>query len=86
MTGGTEGPKEIIEKLATNTKVGTIVGMHMSEDMLKEAKKHHVNVVIAGHMASDTLGINLLLDDVLGRAKMEIIECSSFRRIKRGKA
>ena len=86
MTGGTEGPKEIIEKLATNTKVGTIVGMHMSEDMLKEAKKHHVNVVIAGHMASDTLGINLLLDEVLGREKMEIIECSSFRRITRWKA
>ena len=58
---GTEGSKEAFEKLA-RTEVGTIVGMHMSEDNLKEAEKNHINVIIAGHMSSDTIGINLILD------------------------
>ena len=61
MTGGTSGSKETLEKLS-QSGVGTIVGMHMSEDHRKEAEKHHLNVVIAGHIASDTLGLNLLLD------------------------
>ncbi|MFA7074305.1 MAG: hypothetical protein WC234_03845, partial [Endomicrobiaceae bacterium] len=45
MTGGTEGPHEIIEKLA-DAGVGTIVGMHMSEKNYKAAEKHNINVVI----------------------------------------
>ena len=38
MTGGTEGPKKIIEKLADHG-VGTIVGMHMSQELRDEADK-----------------------------------------------
>ena len=82
MTGGTEGSKEAFEKLA-RTDVGTIVGMHMSEDNLKEAEKNHINVVIAGHMASDTIGINLFLDAVEKKKPMKIISTSGFERISR---
>ncbi|MCP4229902.1 MAG: NGG1p interacting factor NIF3, partial [bacterium] len=60
MTGGTGGSKYLFEKLITNTNVGTIVGMHISEENLNYAKKNHVNVLIAGHIASDSLGMNLL--------------------------
>ena len=53
MTGGTEGPKKVLEKLA-NAGVGTIVGMHMSQELRTEADKHNIHVVIAGHMSSDS--------------------------------
>jgi predicted ATPase len=38
--------------------------MHLSEDHYKHAKGEHINVVIAGHIASDNLGLNLLLDEI----------------------
>ncbi len=82
MTGGTEGSKEAFEKLA-RTEVGTIVGMHMSEDHLKEAEKNNINVVIAGHMSSDTVGINLFLDQVERIGEMEILSTSGFERFRR---
>lgn len=63
MTGGTEGPEKMIEKLA-QAGVGTIVAMHMGEKLRKEADKQHVNVIIAGHIASDSIGINLFLDQL----------------------
>lgn len=81
MTGGTGGSKRAYEKLAI-AGVGTVVGMHISEDHRKEAEKHHINVLIAGHISSDTLGINLLLDDVL-TPDVEVIATSGFRRVAR---
>jgi hypothetical protein len=82
MTGGTEGAKEAFEKLS-RTEVGTIVGMHMSEENLKEAEKNNINVIIAGHMSSDTIGINLFLDAVDRVDPVEVIETSGFVRIRR---
>ena len=34
--------------------------MHISEEHRKEAEKSHLNVVVAGHISSDNLGLNLL--------------------------
>jgi hypothetical protein len=82
MTGGTSGSKDTLEKLS-QSGVGTIVGMHMSEDHRKEAEKHHVHVVIAGHISSDTLGLNLLLDSLEKRQPFQVHDCSGFKRIKR---
>lgn len=82
MTGGTEGSKEELSKLV-QAGVGTIVGMHMKEENLKEAEKNLLNVVIAGHISSDTLGLNLLLDDLQKSEKFNILTCSGFERIKR---
>lgn len=82
MTGGTEGSKEILEKLA-DSGVGTIVGMHMSEEHYKNAEKHHLRVVIAGHISSDNLGMNLLLDAAEKKfGPLAITPCSGFRRFK----
>jgi len=80
MTGGTGGSKKAFEKLSA-AGVGTIVGMHISDDHRKEADKFHINVVIAGHIASDNLGMNLLLDNTL--EDVEVVETSGFRRIAR---
>ncbi|MDA8101329.1 MAG: hypothetical protein M0042_17040 [Nitrospiraceae bacterium] len=82
MTGGTSGHKDTIERLS-QSGVGTVVCMHMSEDHRKEAEKHHLRVVIAGHIASDTLGLNLLLDALAARERLEVLECSGFKRVKR---
>ncbi len=63
MTGGTGGPQKAIEKFVA-AGVGTIVGMHMNEKSREEAAKHHLNVVIAGHISSDSIGLNLVLDEL----------------------
>ncbi len=82
MTGGTEGSKEIFSSL-TASGVNTIVGMHLGEDHRKEAEKNHLNVVIAGHISSDNLGLNLLLDKLSKNSSLEIVECSGFKRVSR---
>ncbi|MCX5779180.1 MAG: NGG1p interacting factor NIF3 [Elusimicrobia bacterium] len=83
MTGGTEGAKEAIEKLA-DAGVGTMICMHMSDDHFKMAEKCHIRVIIAGHIASDNLGVNLLFDSVEKKfGPLNFLECSGFRRIRR---
>lgn len=81
MTGGTEGAKDMYERMA-QAGIGTIVGMHMSEAHKKEAEKHHINVIIAGHISSDSLGLNLLLDKIESKG-IKIIPCSGLIRIRR---
>lgn len=82
MTGGTEGPKKIFPRLS-QAGIGTIVAMHLSEEHYKHAKGEHINVVIAGHIASDNLGLNLLLDEIEKKEKLNIIPCSGFVRVRR---
>ncbi|MGA1795154.1 MAG: NGG1p interacting factor NIF3 [bacterium] len=77
MTGGTEGSKEIYQRLAQEG-LGTIVAMHMSEEHKKEAEAHHLNVVIAGHIGSDSLGMNLVFDQVRTQGDLEIVPCSGY--------
>ncbi len=81
VTGGTEGSSKLYEKMAT-AGIGTIVGMHMSEEHKKEAEIAHINVMIAGHMSSDSLGINLFLDELEKRG-VEVISCSGLIRVSR---
>ncbi|MFA4941571.1 MAG: NGG1p interacting factor NIF3 [Patescibacteria group bacterium] len=80
-TGGTSGSKDIYEKMS-QYGIGTIIGMHMSEEHRKEAEKAHINVVIAGHMASDSLGLNLFLDE-LEKKGIKVVPVSGLIRIKR---
>jgi len=82
MTGGTEGSKEIFNSMALGG-INTIVAMHLSEEHRKEAEKNHINVIIAGHIASDNLGLNLLLDRILEGEEIKVLECSGFVRVKR---
>jgi len=84
MTGGTEGSKDIFESMASSG-INTIVAMHLSEEHRKEAEKNHLNVIIAGHISSDNVGLNLLLDGLMrdSGALFKIYECSGFRRFDR---
>jgi hypothetical protein len=81
MTGGTGGPDTTFEKLAL-AGVGTIVGMHINEKSRKEAEKYHLNVLIAGHISSDSLGMNLLLDEY-EKTGVEVQVCSGILRHSR---
>jgi putative NIF3 family GTP cyclohydrolase 1 type 2 len=80
-TGGTEGSPKLYEKMA-NAGIGTVLGVHMKEESKKEAEAANVNVVIAGHISSDSLGMNLFLDE-LEKQGIEIIPCSGLIRISR---
>jgi len=82
MTGGTEGAKDIFENLV-NSGVNTIVVMHLSEDHRKEAEKHHMNAVLAGHISSDNLGMNLMFDEIQKTDSLEVLPCSGYRRFSR---
>jgi putative NIF3 family GTP cyclohydrolase 1 type 2 len=83
VTGGTEGSPKIYQYLS-QLGIGTIIGMHMSETHKKEAEKSHINAIIAGHISSDSIGMNLFLDELEKRG-IEIIPCSGLIRIKRFK-
>lgn len=81
ITGGTEGSPKVYEWL-TKAGIGTIVGMHVSEGHRQEAEKNYLNVLIAGHMSSDSLGVNLFLDKI-EKAGIKITPCSGLTRVKR---
>ncbi len=81
MTGGTEGAAEIYEKLA-DAGAGTVIGMHISEKHREEAEKAHINVVIAGHISSDSIGVNLFLDKLETKG-IKATPCSGLIRVRR---
>jgi len=81
ITGGAEGSPKIYEKMAI-AGIGTIVGMHMGESHKKAAELAGLNVVVTGHISSDSLGVNLFLDE-LEKMGIEIIPCSGLIRISR---
>lgn len=82
MTGGTEGPKEALDRLSA-AGVGTLVGMHYSEDHKKHAEELKLNLVIAGHISSDVLGMNLVLDKIQALGDIEVVCASGMVRVKR---
>lgn len=83
-TGGTEGPIDIYDRLSASG-VDTIISMHQSERHLEAASKANINVILAGHMASDILGLNLMLDSLVEQGNIEVMTCSGFIRIARRK-
>lgn len=81
MTGGTNPSSKVYSELS-RAGVSTIVGMHMRDDSRDKASEHHMNVIIAGHMSSDSLGMNLFLDE-LEKKGVEVIPCSGLIRVSR---
>ncbi|MGB9749319.1 MAG: NGG1p interacting factor NIF3 [Caldisericia bacterium] len=81
MTGGTEGAKELMKKFS-DSGIGTVVGMHFSEEHKKEAEENYVNLVVAGHMSSDSIGMNLLLDEIEKKG-VKVESFSGLIRVKR---
>jgi len=82
MTGGTEGPADALNRLS-QAGVGTLVGMHYSEEHRKRAEELKLNLIIAGHISSDVLGMNLILDEIEKLGPVEIVCTSGMVRVKR---
>ena len=84
-TGGTNGPEELM-KVQAEAGVGTVLSMHVTEKTLKVAKEHNVNIIQCSHIASDSIGINLIIDMwQKAGAKLHIIPVSGFVRVDRAK-
>jgi hypothetical protein len=81
MTGGTSAPDGIYEELQ-KAGVGTVVAMHMPNSSVEVCRKCHINVVISGHMASDSLGINLICDE-WEKHGIEVFGAAGFTRFSR---
>lgn len=83
MTGGTEGSPKLYERMA-QAGIGTVIAMHQSDEHKKEAETAHINVINVGHMSSDSIGMNLILDE-LEKQGIEIVSCGGFTRVSRVK-
>ena len=81
MTGGTDAGTDLYEKLA-EAGIGTIVAMHVSGSVREVLTKNHVNIIQAGHMSSDSLGLNLLMDQLEARG-LSVTAGSGFTRFSR---
>jgi hypothetical protein len=78
MAGYTNGGVDVL-KAYFEAGVGTVLVMHFLEADLKEAREQKLtgNLVITGHMASDSIGINLFLDD-LARRGVDVIRAGGI--------
>jgi methanogenic corrinoid protein MtbC1 len=56
--------------------------MHQSEAHRKSAEKAHINVVVAGHISSDSIGMNIILDE-LEKKGIEIVAFGGLTRYSR---
>jgi len=63
LMSGLTGPGADVLKAYFEAGVGTLVMMHIPEEDTKALKKHNTgNVIIAGHMSSDSLGMNKIAE------------------------
>lgn len=81
MTGGTSAPDGMYAELA-KAGVGTIVGMHFPKTSIDACREAHINVIISGHMSSDSIGVNLIADE-WERHGIETVGFSGFFRHSR---
>ena len=83
MSGGTSGTEKIYPHLA-NAGIGTVLTMHRPENHYKIAEKSFINLVITPHIASDSLGMNLFIDE-LDKKGIKILPAGGFIRVNRVK-
>lgn len=75
MAGGTSGG-ENVAKAYFEAGIGTLVVMHMPDETIKAVKQQNIgNVVVAGHMASDSVGINQVIR-ALEKQGIEVLRMS----------
>ncbi len=78
MAGYTNGGVDVL-KAYFEAGVSTVLMMHFPEADLKEAREQKLagNLVITGHMASDSIGINVYLNE-LARRGLEVIRAGGI--------
>ncbi|WIF95634.1 hypothetical protein [Caminicella sporogenes] len=77
MAGGTNGGADVF-KAYFEAGVGTIICMHVPDDVKEEVEKQNIgNVIVAGHMASDSIGLNIIIKELEKRG-LEVIKMSGI--------
>lgn len=76
-TGGTEGNPEILEFAVNVAGVGTTIDMHMSRKHKELAEKYRLNTIVANHMASDSIGMQPLVN-MMRKNGIEVVVGSGF--------
>lgn len=75
MAGGTSGGVDVY-RAYFEAGVGTMVLMHAPEEVIEAVKEQNIgNIVIAGHMPSDSIGINQIID-AMEKSGVEVIRMS----------
>jgi len=80
-TAGTTGSVDEYARLSSSG-ISTVVTMYAPKSHQEAAKKEHVNIIVAGHMSSDSIGLNLVLDKI-ERQGVSILPASGFIRFSR---
>jgi len=83
VTGGTSPASDMYKEISLYG-ISTIVGMHMKEDARKCGDDSHMNLLMCGHIASDSLGMNIFLDE-LEKKGIDIIVAGGLIRVSRVK-
>ncbi len=78
MAGYTNGGVDVL-RAYFEAGVGTVLMMHFPEADLREGREQNLagNLVITGHMASDSIGINVYLDE-LERRGLEVVRAGGI--------
>jgi putative NIF3 family GTP cyclohydrolase 1 type 2 len=77
MAGGTNGGEKVF-KAYFEAGVGTIICMHVPDDVRQAVIEQNIgNVIVAGHMPSDSIGINTLISE-LRKKGLEITSTSGI--------
>lgn len=77
MAGGTNGGVDVY-KAYFESGVGTIVCMHVPEDVKNAVAEQNIgNIIVAGHMPSDSIGINWIIEG-WEEAGIEVIKMSGI--------
>lgn len=75
MAGGTSGGVNVY-KAYFEAGVGTLVVMHTPENVIKAVKEQNIgNIIVAGHMASDSVGINQVISALEAKG-VEVVRLS----------
>ncbi len=83
MTGGMD-PESSIFPILKKAGINTLIAMHYSQENIKAIIKNRINAIITGHMASDSIGLNLFCDR-LEESGIDIICGAGLYRYKREK-
>lgn len=77
MAGGTGGGEDIF-KAYFDAGVGTIICMHIPENVKKAVEAQNIgNIIVAGHMASDSIGLNIIISE-WEKSGVEVIKMSGI--------
>jgi hypothetical protein len=78
MGGYTSGGVDVL-RAYFDAGVGTVLMMHFPDADLREAREQRLagNLVVTGHMATDSIGINLFLDE-LERLNLKVVRAGGI--------